>query len=164
MAQVEETLVVESPPAPSPRVEGWVQYYEYFHRLNEDMQRTSEAGAQRRSSASSQPLAPPFLKRDTTCFDAIVASMKLHDKPLVHIEDAADGSAMLSTDKVSAVPGGRTLTDSDLALVRAQLRAAAQASNMRAAAAAEEDTAMAAAAAAEEAKATAGAKASGGVA
>ena len=38
MAQTEHALATEQPPAPSPRVEGWVQYYEYFHKLNDDMQ------------------------------------------------------------------------------------------------------------------------------
>eukprot|EP00966_Prymnesium_polylepis_P105675 2447543-Prymnesium_polylepis.1 len=38
MAQPDEMLEVESPSSPSARVEGWVQYYEYFHKLSEDMQ------------------------------------------------------------------------------------------------------------------------------
>ena len=33
-----DLLVAEATPAPSHRVEAWVQYYEYFNRLNEDMQ------------------------------------------------------------------------------------------------------------------------------
>ena len=40
-----DTLAAETAPAPSPRVEGWVGYYEYFHSLNEDMQASSARSA-----------------------------------------------------------------------------------------------------------------------
>jgi hypothetical protein len=164
-------------------------------------QRTTERVAQRRNSAALAiaaddmeglaPLKPVPVESstsssgDSSVFASIAEAIRKHDKPLVHIEDDEDGSAVrassrrapLMTDDpkeddfvtrdaalllpreravcsrcalrvarvpqklgagVSGIPGGRTLTDADLAVVRAQLRAAAHSSNQRAAQAAEE--------------------------
>lgn len=136
-AQGSGVAAVSSDSNPMPttgRVEGWVRYYEYFHKLNADMQTTSEISAQRRSWGPGFP--PPRVTKEDACFEAIAQAIREQDMPLVHIEDGADGSAVLS-DKVSGIPGGRKLTDNDLALVHAQLRAAAYSSNMRALAAEE---------------------------
>jgi len=100
-------------------VDGWVQYYEYFHKLNADMQQTSEASAQRRSCLDVSFTVKPM---DSSCFDAIARSIETTDKHLVRI---ADGQGMTAEN---AVEGSRTLCEADLALVRAQLRAAAQSS------------------------------------
>mmetsp|Transcript_25821 Transcript_25821/g.59038 ORF Transcript_25821/g.59038 Transcript_25821/m.59038 type:complete len:506 (+) Transcript_25821:36-1553(+) len=127
-----DSLVIEQASVPSHRVEGWVQYYDYFHKLNDDMQRTTDIAAQRRASPSGSGPLLPLPKRDTTCFDQIAAALKEHDKPLVQIVDHSDGSSTLE-DGVEPPPGGRKLTNDDLALVRAQLRAAAQATNEQAA-------------------------------
>ena len=164
-------------------------------------QRTTERVAQRRNSAALAiaaddmeglaPLKPVPVESstsssgDSSVFASIAEAIRKHDKPLVHIEDDEDGSAVRASSRrapvmtddpkeddfvtrdaalllprertvcsrcalrvarvpqklgagVSGIPGGRTLTDADLAVVRAQLRAAAHSSNQRAAQAAEE--------------------------
>ena len=164
-------------------------------------QRTTERVAQRRNSSALAiaaddmeglaPLKPVPVERstsssgDSSVFASIAEAIRKHDKPLVHIEDDEDGSAVRASSRrapvmtddpkeddfvtrdaalllprertvcsrcalrvarvpqklgagVSGIPGGRTLTDADLAVVRAQLRAAAHSSNQRAAQAAEE--------------------------
>ncbi|KAL3892896.1 MAG: hypothetical protein SGPRY_014676 [Prymnesium sp.] len=40
-----EAIVIEQTSAPSARVEGWVQYYEYFHKLSDDIQACARARA-----------------------------------------------------------------------------------------------------------------------
>jgi hypothetical protein len=102
-------------------VEGWAQYYEYFHKLNTDMQQTSEASAQRRSCSDVKFTLKPT---NSTCFDAIALCIEASDKHIVRIADG-DGSTTQS-----AVEGSRTLCEADLVLVRAQLRAAAQSSSL----------------------------------
>ena len=57
---------------------------------------------------------------DSACFDAIARRIEVSDKHCVRIE--GDGS--------NAQHGSRTLTEADLALVRAQLRMAAQSSSL----------------------------------
>jgi len=98
-------------------LEGWAQYYEYFHKLNADMQQTSEASAQRRRCSDVKITLKPT---DSACFDAIARRIEVSDKHCVRIE--GDGS--------NAQHGSRTLTEADLALVRAQLRMAAQSSSL----------------------------------
>ena len=80
-------------------------------------QQTSEASAQRRSCSDVNFTLKPT---DSACFDAIALCIEASDKHLVRIADS-DGS-----NARSAVEGGRTLCEADLALVRAQLRAVAQ--------------------------------------
>jgi hypothetical protein len=129
-------------------VEGWAQYYEYFHKLNADMQvrlttcllapqpcalalhslltslslcawqQTSQASAQRRRCSDAKITLKPT---DSACFDAIARCIGASDKHIVRIE--GDGSNAQLAD------GSRTLCEADLALVRAQLRAAAQSSS-----------------------------------
>ena len=60
----------------------------------------------------------------SVCFDAIARSIEATDKHLVRI---SDGNGLPAAD--NAVQGSRTLCEADLALVRAQLRAAAQSSS-----------------------------------
>jgi len=129
------------------RVDGWTRYHEYFHQLNSDMQKTTERAAMRRQGPTAasffddmelKPLKPVPMQSQhssSSFFESIADAIRTHDKPLVHIEDAEDGSAKLGAG-VSGIPGGRTLTDADLRVVRAQLRAAAHTSNLRAAQAA----------------------------
>jgi len=105
-------------------VDGWALYYEYFHKLNADMQQTSEASAQRRSCSVKMALPAS----DNSCFEAIAASLDKTDKKLVRIADAPDVAGGAAHD----ADGSRTLCEADLALVRAQLRAAAQSSNLHA--------------------------------
>lgn len=107
---------------PCRAVEGWVQYYEYFHKLSADMQQTSEASAQRRSCFNVKLTLQPT---DSDCFNAIAQRIKAMDKHLVRIADG-DGSNAPNT-----VEGTRTICEADLALVRAQLRAAAQSSSLQ---------------------------------
>jgi len=123
-------------PEPQPtvgRVDGWTRYYEYFHKLNEHMQQTAELSAQRRSRLEdpSLPALKPVPVRDHSCFESIAELIREHDKPLVHIEDGESGQEKESLGQ------GRTLTETDLRLVHAQLRTAAHASNLRAAVARE---------------------------
>ena len=55
MPQTDQTTIVEQPTAPSQRVEGWVQYYEYFHKLNDDIQVSPDP----RLPGSHRPECPP---------------------------------------------------------------------------------------------------------
>ena len=71
MAQTEHALAAEQPPAPSPRVEGWVQYYEYFHKLNDDMQvrsgaRNGPAGGASTLRAGRRPSPLSYVARRTS--------------------------------------------------------------------------------------------------
>lgn len=100
-------------------LEGWAQYYEYFHKLNADMQQTSEASAQRRRCSDVKITLKPT---DSACFDAIARRIEVSDKHCVRIE--GDGS------NAQSAHGSRILTEADLALVRAQLRMAAQSSSL----------------------------------
>jgi len=124
--------------AANARVDGWTRYYEYFHKLNENIQRTAELAAQRRSrleDPSMPALKPTPRTTDHSCFESIAESIRRYDKPLVIIEDDEDypeKSASANPDKPAQV-----LRDADLRLVRAQLRTAAHASNLRAAVARE---------------------------
>jgi len=81
-------------------------------------QQTSEASAQRRRGSDAKITLKPT---DSACFDAIARSIEASDKHIVRIDD--DGSNPQRAD------GSRFLCEADLALVRAQLRAAAQSSS-----------------------------------
>lgn len=90
-------------------MDGWALYHTYFHKLNADMERTTERVAQRRNSAALAiaaddmeglaPLKPVPVESstsssgDSSVFASIAEAIRKHDKPLVHIEDDEDGSA-----------------------------------------------------------------------
>ena len=83
-------------------------------------QQTSEASAQRRRGSDAKITLKPT---DPACFDAIARCIEASDKHIVRIE--GDGS-----NAQQRAGGSRTLCEADLALVSAQLRAAAQSSSL----------------------------------
>lgn len=118
------------------RVEGWVQYCEYFHLLDADMQRTSEVSAERYSDSWTWGEECDGRVRATDhekCFGEIEAKCLGGDRPLIRLEDGSEGALII--DDGSGTEGGqRVLRDADLAMVRSKLRAAAHSSNLRVAA------------------------------
>lgn len=113
------------------RVDGWSHYYQYFNKLDADMEHTHELAATRRTPAgSTTPLAREGAIEEGKCFEKIADAIKGSDKPLVQLEDDENGGVRLSAE-VTGLPNGRTLTNEDLRQVRAQLRAKAHASNLR---------------------------------
>lgn len=102
----------------------FVQYHEYFQKLQLDMQHTSAAIAQRRTRSGSK--ARVRIDLNVQCFSAIARSIAEKDKPLVFIGDgdsAPDASA-------AGGSGPRIVVrEADLAVIRDQLRIAARANS-----------------------------------
>jgi len=121
------------------RVEGWVQYCEYFHLLDADMQRMSEVSAQRYSATGMWEEGECRVRATdhNKCFEAIVTKSIGRDRPLVEMEDESpDGSegGLILDDGSGTAAGRRVLREADLTVVRSKLRAAAYSSNLRVAA------------------------------
>jgi len=111
-----------------------VQYCEYFHLLDADMQRTNDLSAQR-YSARSGGVADSRVRatEHDKCFSGILSKCLDRDRPLVRLE--GEGSDALVLDDGSGGAGSRrVLRDADLAMVRSRIRAAAYSSNLRVAA------------------------------
>ncbi len=105
------------------RVEAWARYCEYFHVLSADIAKTSETASKRPSKHHGAEAQQRSLQASSSAvFERIEAALSA-DKPLVRLASSEDGSLVVQS--CDAPEGQRIISDSDLALVRAQLRAAA---------------------------------------
>lgn len=124
------------PDAPGEHMQGWKACWELFHALDSDIQKTSEVIAQRRAGQVRR-LDVDALESGRK-FEAVAALIRDHDKPLVRIADDDDDDEEFSLLDLGELEhdqnksGARTLRSKDLELVRAELRAAAHSSNLRA--------------------------------
>jgi len=100
----------------------FVQYHEYFQKLHLDMQHTSAAIAQRRTRSGSK--ARVRIDLNTQCFGGIARSIAEKDKPLVII---GEGESVPDASAAGGSEPRMVVRESDLAMIREQLRIAARA-------------------------------------
>jgi len=100
----------------------FVQYHEYFQKLHLDMQHTSAAIAQRRTRSGSK--ARVRIDLNVQCFGAIARTIAEKDKPLVII---GDGDSVPDASAAGGSEPRMVVRESDLAMIREQLRIAARA-------------------------------------
>lgn len=100
----------------------FVQYHEYFQKLQLDMQHTSAAIAQRRTRSGSK--ARVRIDLNVQCFSIIARSIAEKDKPIVFIGEGDSAP----DDSAAGGSGPRMVVrEADLAAIRDQLRIAARA-------------------------------------